>query len=146
MIEDILVKNNKQKNGYKIATIVLSIVVAILFIVSISQTIVYYNQGVEISYNGISYDGDQAYINVFVENKSLDQTLIAYNNFSIKSEDTNAITPDTMYYLDDESRMHQDFEYIVNSEEGIRFKLCYDKDEIPSKASLYFNGKKIADL
>lgn len=146
MKEDIEVKTNKSKNGYKVATIISSILVVFLLIANISQTIIFYNQGVEISYNGISYSNDQAYINIYVENKSVDQTLIAYNNFCIKSDNSNALTPDTMYYLDSNSTMHQDLEYYVNSGGSVRIKLNYDKDEIPNNASLYYNGKKIANL
>lgn len=146
MKEDIEVKTKKSKNGYKIATIILSILVVFLLIANISQTIIFYSQGVEISYNGISYSNDQAYINIYVENKSVDQTLIAYNNFCIKSDNSNALTPDTMYYLDSNSTMHQDLEYYVNSGGSVRIKLNYDKDEIPNNASLYYNGKKIANL
>jgi len=146
MKKDIEVKTNKSKNGYKVATIILSIIVVFLLIANISQTIIFYSQGVEISYNGISYSNDQAYINIYVENKSVDQTLIAYNNFCIKSDNSNALTPDTMYYLDSNSTMHQDLEYYVNSGGNVRIKLNYDKDEIPNNASLYYNGKKIANL
>ena len=146
MKEDIKVKTKKSKNGYKVATIILSILVVFLLIANISQTIIFYSKGVEISYNGISYSNDQAYINIYVENKSVDQTLIAYNNFCIKSDNSNALTPDTMYYLDINSTSHQDLEYYVNSGSSVRIKLNYDKDKIPQNASLYFNGKKIADL
>lgn len=146
MKEDIEVKTKKSKNGYKVATIILSIIVVFLVIANISLTLTYYNQGVQVSYNGMSYNNNQAYINIYVENKSSSQTLIAYNNFCIKSNNSNALTPDTMYYLDINSTSHQDLEYYVNSGSSVRIKLNYDKDEIPQNASLYFNGKKIADL
>lgn len=146
MKEEKAVTNIKAKNGYKIATIILSVIVVLLVFANISMTLTYYNQGVQVSYNGISYNNNQAYINIYVENKSADQTLIAYNNFCIKSENTNALTPDTMYYLDNNSTMHQDLEYYVNGGSNVRIKLNYNKDKIPQNASLYFNGKKIANL
>ena len=146
MKEDIEIKTKKSKNSYKVATIILSIITIFLFIANISITITHFNQGVKISYNGMSYSNSEAYINVFIENKSVDQTLIAYNNFCIKSDNSKALTPDTMYYLDNNSTMHQDLEYYVNSGESIRLKLNYNKDDIPNNASLYYNGKKIANL
>lgn len=148
MNEDIIDKTNKSKskNGYKITTIILSIIVIFLLIINLSLTITYYNQGVKISYNGISYNNDQAYINIFIENKSSSQVMIAYNNFSIKSETSNAITPDTMYYLNDNSTMYQDLEFYINSQKSIRIKLQYNKYNIPNNASLYYNGKKITIL
>ena len=146
MEKEIKDKTKQSKNGYKIATIILSIIVIFLVIANISLTLTHYNQGVKISYNGMSYDDNQAYINIYVENKSSSQTLIAYNNFCIKSENSNALTPDTMYYLDINSTSHQDLEYYVNSGSNIRIKLNYNKDEIPNNASLYYNGKKIANL
>lgn len=146
MKEEKAVTNIKAKNGYKIATIILSVVVVLLIFANISMTLTYYNQGVQVSYNGMSYNNNQAYINIYVENKSMDQVLIAYNNFCIKSENSNALTPDTMYYLDNNSTMYQDLEYYVNSGSNVRIKLNYNKDKIPQNASLYFNGKKIANL
>ena len=146
MKEEKAVTNIKAKNGYKIATIILSVIVALLVFANISTTLIYYNQGIQVSYNGMSYNNNQAYINIYVENKSMDQVLIAYNNFCIKSENSNALTPDTMYYLDNNSTMHQDLEYYVNSGSNVRIKLNYNKDKIPQNASLYFNGKKIANL
>ena len=146
MKEEKAVTNIKAKNGYKIATIILSVIVALLVFANISTTLIYYNQGIQVSYNGMSYNNNQAYINIYVENKSMDQVLIAYNNFCIKSENSNALTPDTMYYLDNNSTMHQDLEYYVNSGSNVRIKLNYNKAKIPQNASLYFNGKKIANL
>lgn len=146
MEEKTTIKKNKKKNGYKIATIILSIMLVFLILANISIIITYYNQGVQISYNGISYNNNQAYINVYVENKSINQTLIAYDNFCIKSENATALTPNSMYYQDNGSTMHQVWQYYVNSGKNIKIKLNYDKSKIPQNASLYFNGKKIANL
>ena len=42
--------------------------------------------------------------------------------------------------------MYQIPEYYINSNSNIKIKLKYDKDKITNNASLYYNGKKIADL
>ena len=139
-------ETKKSNNEHKVSNIILSFLVIFLFVVNISLVISYHNQGIKVSYNGLSYSDDQAYINIYVENKSPSQVLIAYNNFAIKSENTNAITPDTMYYLDIDSRMHQDLEYFLSGGKGIRLKLNYDSYKIPNKGALYYNGEKIADL
>ena len=146
MEENIIVKTNKSKNGYKTATIILSILVIFLIIANASLIFTYYKQGVQISYNGISYSNNQAYINIYIENKSLNQAIISYNNFSIKSENSNALTPNAMLYLDGNDIMYQIPEYYIGSNSNIKIKLEYDKDKITNNASLYYNGKKIADL
>ncbi len=133
---------NKHKpvNGYKIATIVLSIIIILCSIFT-------FVQGVKISYNGISYNDGEAYINLFVENKALiGSEPLAYDNFSIKSNTTNAISPNIIAYYD-ETRWHQEFNYSIKAREKIRIKLIfYDANDIPNHGSLYYNGKKIADL
>lgn len=146
MKEEIKVDTNKTKIGYKIAIVTLSIIIIFLLIANITQTIVFNSQEIKIVYNGISYSNDQAYINIYVENNSANRTLIAYNNFCIKSDNSKAITPDTMYYLDSNSTMRQELDYYVSNGENLRIKLRYNKDEIPNNGYIYYNGEKIADL
>lgn len=136
-------KTKKQKNGYKIATILLSIWVCFLLTYILIDTL--NQQKLKIIYNGVQYEDNYAYINLILENNSGDQVIFDENNFSIRNTG-NTKTSSTVYFERNSSYIQLTSTYILNSDNKVKLKVQFNKKEITNTTILYFNGEKIAEL
>lgn len=97
-------------------------------------------------YNGIEYQGDNAYINLYLENGG-EKLQFSNTNFSIKSEDTNTVTPDSLSYREiDYSNWNEATIVNIYSFKKVYIRLKINKNLIKENSVLYYNNQKVSKL
>lgn len=136
-------KEKKKVNGWMISTIILAVLYAVLLTVSLHYIIG--NKKTQISYNGVEYESEYAYVNLVVNNNSGNQIVFDRTNFSIKSTDITK-TSSALYYEKNVSYIQLTGSYILNNSDKVKIKLQFNKTDITSETTIYFNGEKISNL
>ena len=136
-------KEKKKVNGWMISTIILAVLYAVLLTVSLHYIIE--NKKAQISYNGVEYESDYAYVKLVIENNSEKQIVFDSPNFSIPSTDITK-TSSALYYEKNISYIQLTGSYILNNGDKVKIKLQFNKTDITSETIIYFNGERISNL
>lgn len=98
-----------------------------------------------ITYNGISYNTITAYINIEIENDTSSSLTVNANDFYIKSETSSAITASDINLVVNDNYIYENT-HVINKGETKKYRLIYNKANIPDNASLYYKGEEICKL
>lgn len=97
-------------------------------------------------YNGIEYQGDNAYINLYLENSESSLTF-SNTNFSIRNDNSNTVTPDSISYRKvDYNYWNEEININVNRLEKVYIRLKINKNLIKENSVLYYNNQKVSKL
>ncbi len=135
----------KKKHPFKIFLKV----IAIWFGCAIIFTGVYFGifAKAKLAYNGIEYNGLEAYVYIEIDNRSTDQIKFDRTNFSIKGNNVSK-TANALYtmYSGTDRYGYQSGEYILNSFDKVKIMLVFYRTDITTDCSIYYNGELISKL
>lgn len=133
----------KKKNPFKIILMIIAI-----FGCAIIFTGVYFSNfaKAKLAYNGIEYNGLEAYVYIEMDNGSTNQIKFDRTNFSIKGNNVSK-TANALYTMYSGGKYgYQSDEYILNSFAKVKIKLVFYRTDITTDCSIYYNGELISKL
>lgn len=137
------VENKKRRNPFVAILKTFAILLACSFIICMVYFVFFAK--VKVSYNGMEYNGLDAYVYVEIYNKSTSQIQFDRTNFSTKGNDIAKIAYE-MYVMSSDKYIYQSSPYYLSSMEKIKIRLVFHGIDIPSEGSLYYNGELVSKL
>lgn len=119
--------------------------IIIFIIIIVNIVILIKSISPNITYNGITNNAITAYINIEIENDTYNDLIISADDFCVKSETSSAITAKDIYLVVDNNYTYEKT-LLINKGETKKYRLVYNKADIPERASLYYKGKEVCKL
>ncbi len=101
----------------------------------------------KLAYNGIEYNGLEAYVYIEMDNRTTNQVKFDRTNFSIKGNNVSK-TANALYttYSGTNKYGYQSGEYRLNSFDKVKIMIVFYRTDITTDCSIYYNGEFISKL